>query len=67
MLSAAAASAEAAEQTLLVDKVKTLVTLRALLTPEQNELLSKWLDRTLIAWKPRPVIQQAPTPVPTDH
>ena len=59
-LTAAAAIAESAEQVMLIAKVRTLVALRALLTAEQNEAMSKWLDRWSAAWKP---MTQMPQPL----
>ena len=62
-LTRAAKDAEAAEETLLIQKVKTLTSLRALLTVTQNQALSKWLERTSAPWQPRPAMH-APTPLP---
>ncbi len=63
-LRAAAISAESAEQALIMEKIKTLMALRALLTSGQNEALSKWLDRWTAQWKPMPQpLLPAPMPV----
>lgn len=56
-LTAAADKAMKAEQAVMDEKIKTLYTLRAALTPEQNKQLSEVLSRFTAIWKPGPAPQ----------
>lgn len=52
-LAAAAEKASKAETAVVVDKVKTLLALRAMLTAEQNKTLSEMIEQYTMMWRAR--------------
>ena len=63
MISLAQATTKA-DADLIVEKVKTLNALRALLTDEQKSALNLMLERTTMMWKAVPASAPAPPPPP---